>query len=81
MTTANIAELKSHLSRYLNLVERGEPVQICKRNVAVAQIVPLAAKKKNKTRLDCGKGTVVVHGDLTEPTMDSADWNMLGGEL
>jgi antitoxin (DNA-binding transcriptional repressor) of toxin-antitoxin stability system len=81
MTTANVAELKSHFSRYLNLVENGESVQICKRNVAVAQIVPLAAKKKNKTRLDCGQGTVVVHGDLTEPAIDSTDWNMLRGEL
>lgn len=81
MTTANIAELKSHFSRYLNLVEHGEPVQICKRNVAIAQIVPLAAKKNNKTKLDCGQGTVVVHGDLIEPAMDSADWNMLKGNL
>ena len=81
MTTANIAELKSHFSRYLNLVEHGEPVQICKRNVAVAQIVPITAKKKNKTKLDCGKGTVVVHGDLTEPAIDSTDWKMLGGDL
>ena len=81
MTTANIAEIKSHFSRYLSLVEKGESVQVCKRNVAIAQIVPLNTKKKNKTKLDCGRGTVVVHGDLTEPAMDTADWNMLKGEL
>lgn len=77
MTAANIADIKSHLSRYLRLVEKGESIQVCKRNVAIAQIVPVPPVTKNKTKLGCGKGTVRVHGDLTEPAMDSSDWNML----
>jgi len=81
MTTANVAELKSHFSRYLNLVEQGEPIEICKRNIAIAQIVPIVAKLKNKTKLGCGQGSVQIKGDLTEPTMNSNDWNMLGDEL
>jgi len=31
--------------------------------------------RKNKTKLNCGKGTVRIHGDLTEPAMDSNPWN------
>ncbi|MEN8255333.1 MAG: type II toxin-antitoxin system prevent-host-death family antitoxin [Verrucomicrobiota bacterium] len=79
MTAANIVEIKNHFSHYLDMVVNGEPVQICKRNVAIAQIVPLEGKKRNRTKLGCGSGTVGVAGDLTEPAMDSGDWNMLGG--
>lgn len=81
MTTANIAEIKNNFSHYLNLVAQGEPVQVCKRNVAIAQIVPIATVKKNKTKLGCGKGSVKINGDLTESAMDSSDWSMLGGDL
>ncbi len=81
MTTANIAEIKNRFSHYLDLVAKGEPVQVCKRNVAVARIVPIAAKKTNKTKLGCGMGTVKIKVDLTEPAMDSKDWNMLGNGL
>ena len=81
MTSANIAEIKSHFSRYLSLVEKGESVYVCKRNVAIAQIIPIASVSENKTKLGCGKGTVKIKGDLTEPAMDSKDWSMLGGAL
>ena len=81
MTTANVAEVKNHFSHYLDLVAHGEPVQVCKRNVAIAQIIPIATKKMNETKLGCGKGTVKIKAGLTEPAMDSSVWSMLGGEL
>ncbi len=34
-------------------------------------------KKKNKTILDCGHGTVKVAADLTEPMISENNWNML----
>jgi prevent-host-death family protein len=37
----NIHEAKAKLSEYLAAVEAGETVQICRRNVPIAQIVPL----------------------------------------
>ena len=80
MTTTNVGDLKSHLSHYLRLVADGEPVQVCKRNVAIAQIVPVASRVANRTVLGCGAGSVVIKADLTEPAMESCDWNMLGGE-
>ena len=37
----NIAEAKAHFSRYIEAVERGETVIVCRRNVPVAEIRPL----------------------------------------
>ena len=41
MIKINLAEAKSHLSQYLDSVERGEVVILCRRNVPVAEIRPL----------------------------------------
>lgn len=80
MTTTNVAELKSHLSRYLNLVAHGEAVEVCKRNIAIAKIVPVTTTPTNRTKLGCGAGTVTINCDLTEPALDSGEWEMLGSE-
>lgn len=50
MKTANIAELKSRLSEFPSLVEQEEEIEIRKRNVPIARVVPLAPKRRNKTR-------------------------------
>lgn len=78
MKVANIAELKNNLSKFLSLVEKGEDVQICKRNIPIARIVPVRnKKKKNNTRLGCGQGTVKIKADLTEPMIPLEKWDML----
>ena len=41
MRTANIADLKNNLCRYLRQVRRGEEILIRDRNVPIAKIVPL----------------------------------------
>ena len=41
MIKVNIADAKSHLSQYLDSVERGETVILCRRNVPIAEIRPL----------------------------------------
>ena len=80
MNVTNIAELKNNLSKFLSLVEQGEEVEICKRNVPVARIVPLpSSRKKNKTVLGCGKNTVDIKGDLTEPLIPPDSWEMHAG--
>jgi len=43
MKEAKIHQIKNQLSRYLQLVRRGEVVRILDRNVPVAQIVPILA--------------------------------------
>jgi len=79
MTTTNVTELKSHLSRFLSLVGHGEAVEVCKRNIAIARIVPVATAPTNRTKLGCGVGTVKIKCNLTEPALDSGEWEMLGG--
>ena len=74
MTQANVADFKSHLSEYLSKVEAGETVEICKRNVPVAIVQPVAKAKKNQTALGCGEGTVTVNCDLTDTVLDG--WDM-----
>ena len=49
MMRVNIAEAKAHLSTYLDSVERGETVVLCRRNVPIAEIRPfpkLPAKER-----------------------------------
>lgn len=41
MIRVNIAEAKAHLSRYLERVEKGETLVLCRRNVPIAEIRPL----------------------------------------
>lgn len=77
MKTINVAEFKKHLSSFLTLVEKGETVEIHRRNVPIAQVVALPAKKKNHTVLGCGKGSVTFCGSVTEPLIPAADWGML----
>ncbi|BBO92884.1 type II toxin-antitoxin system Phd/YefM family antitoxin [Desulfosarcina ovata] len=78
MKTTNIGELKDHLSKFISLVEQGEAVEICKRNVPIAMLVPHGPKKTgNCTQLGCGLGTVEVKGDLTEPMIPEESWDML----
>ena len=79
MKIANIADFKNNLSRYLAEVEKGEELEIRKRNVPFARIIPLPAPRRNRTVLGCGRGTARIVGDLTDPLIPESDWDMLGG--
>lgn len=46
MQTINIHEAKAKLSEYLAVVEAGESVVICRRNVPVAEIVPIRQPRR-----------------------------------
>ena len=81
MKIANIAEFKDHLSRYIVLVEHGEEIELCKRNVPVARIIPSRRDSAaNKTKLGSGLNSVTIKTDLTEPAFSFDDWHMLKGE-
>ena len=82
MKSTNIAEFKNHMGKYLSIVEQGGEVEICRRNVPLAIMIPSKQRTihANKTQLGCGEGSVAIHTDLTEPSF-SNDWNMLQGEL
>jgi antitoxin (DNA-binding transcriptional repressor) of toxin-antitoxin stability system len=77
MKTANIGELKDNLSKIMGLVERGEKVEIRKRNIPIALLIPVGIGKiVNRTKLGCGLGTVQTLGDLTEPLIPEERWDM-----
>lgn len=42
MIRVNIADAKANLSRHLERVENGETIVICRRNVPIAEIRPVA---------------------------------------
>jgi prevent-host-death family protein len=77
MKVANIAEFKNRLSELLSAVENGEEIEVRKRNVPIARVIPIEKKKKNRSVPGCGKGTGVILGDITGPLIPEEDWEML----
>ena len=63
MKTANIAELKNGLSKYLEEVKRGGEVVVSERNVPFAKIVPL----KNLDSYDAHELRLIAEGKLRPP--------------
>lgn len=76
----NVTEFKNHLSEYLAAVANGEQVEVRKRNMPLARVVPVRQPGRNRTVLGRGKGSVVVKADLTAPMIPDTDWKMLGDE-
>lgn len=75
MKIANIAELKNRLSEFLGYVMEGEEVEVRRRNLPVARLVPIHGRQPNRTRLGSGRGTVQTNGDLTEPMVPEGAWD------
>ena len=59
MIRVNIAEAKTRLSRYLEAVERGETVVVCRRNVPIAEIRPVAKPRKEPRPVGIDRGMEV----------------------
>ncbi len=81
MKIMNVGEAKAHFSSVVEHVMAGESICISKRNVPVAQIIPLsggASRKRHHTRVGWAKESgVVILGDLTEPVLPETEWDML----
>ena len=75
MKKTNIAALRTQLSQFIDYVLKGKELEIQRRNVTVAKIVPVHGIKKNKTKLGMGQGSVKFHGDITRPILED-DWDM-----
>lgn len=56
MTKANIHEIKARLSAYVEKVQAGETIVVCKRNVPVAELRPLERPKRRKPMLGSAVG-------------------------
>ena len=70
MITINIHDAKTHLSRYLEEVAKGETVVICKRNLPLAEIRPLPIPQTAPRPIGLAKGTFSIPADFFAPLPD-----------
>jgi prevent-host-death family protein len=70
MIKVNIADAKVHLSRYLEKVEAGETVLICRRNVPVAELRAVASTRRRPRPFGLARGELTVPDDFDEPLPD-----------
>lgn len=81
MTTININEAKTHLSRYAKRVKAGETIILCDRNKPFAEIRPIPKSKPNRQRkLGQMKGCVNLAANFFDADKEIED-QFLGGEL
>lgn len=66
MKTANIAELKNHLSAYIAEVKRGEEIIVKDRNRPVARLIPF----QRSDDLDVEEMELVARGAMRLPESD-----------
>jgi prevent-host-death family protein len=68
MIRLNIYEIKTQLSKYIDLVEAGETVLVCKRNIPVAEIRSIEkSKEKRKPVLGWAEGQGTIAPTFDEP--------------
>jgi len=71
MIRLNIHDAKTHLSRYLAKLKKGETIILCKRNEPIAEIRPLPTPLPRKRRVGLAKGQFVVPPQFFEPLPDA----------
>ncbi|NVM22966.1 MAG: type II toxin-antitoxin system Phd/YefM family antitoxin [Desulfobacterales bacterium] len=67
MIRINIHEAKTHLSRYLKQLAKGEVILLCKRNVPIAEIRPIPQDRKSRRPIGLSKGQFEVPPEFFEP--------------
>src|SRR2546426_2150255 len=70
MIRLNVHEAKTHLSKYLEKVEKGETILLCRRNQPIAEIRPLPAKRKKPRPIGLDKGKIKLGPEFFEPLPD-----------
>jgi antitoxin (DNA-binding transcriptional repressor) of toxin-antitoxin stability system len=67
MIKLNVHEAKTHLSRYLERLARGETILLCKRNIPIAEIRPLPRPRSTKRPIGLAKGKFKLTASFFEP--------------
>ncbi len=62
----NIHEAKTHLSRYLSKLKKGETIILCKRNEPVAEIRAVPSPRTRKRPIGLAKGEFSVSKEFFE---------------
>ena len=75
MIKINLNEVKTQLSKYIEMVEAGEVVVVCKRNVPVAEIRSISNKEKKTPELGWAESVYEVPANFKELTeKDLLEW-------
>jgi prevent-host-death family protein len=77
--TVNIGELKNHLSEFLERVEGGEEIVVCKRNVPFATITSIP-QRKNRSQPGWASSSLRILKPIEGPAIPEDDWNMLNDQ-
>jgi antitoxin (DNA-binding transcriptional repressor) of toxin-antitoxin stability system len=67
MIKLNIHEAKTHLSRYLGRLAKGEVIVLCKRNTPIAEIHGLPPERQEPRPFGLAKGKVIVPPGFNDP--------------
>lgn len=70
MIRLNIHQAKTQLSRYLPLLEQGEDILLCKRNIPVAEIHALPKPLAKPRPIGLAKGLFKVPAEFFDPLPD-----------
>jgi antitoxin (DNA-binding transcriptional repressor) of toxin-antitoxin stability system len=70
MIRLNIHEAKTHLSKYLEELVRGETIILCKRNIPIAEIKSIRQHREHKRPIGLAKGEFEVTPEFFEPLPD-----------
>jgi antitoxin (DNA-binding transcriptional repressor) of toxin-antitoxin stability system len=70
MIRLNIHEAKTHLSKYLARLAKGDTILLCKRNVPVAEIHSLPAQAASPRPIRLAKGRFQVPPEFHRPLPD-----------
>lgn len=72
MKTVNVHEAKTHLSKLLQRVAKGEEIVIAKAGKPVARLIPESRKQKRVLGIMCGKFVVPEDFDAPLPELEEA---------
>jgi len=70
MIKLNIHEAKTHLSRYLDKLKKGETILLCKHNEPVAEIRGIPTPPSHKRPIGLAKGQFTIPKTFFEPLPD-----------
>ena len=61
MIKVNIAEAKTHFSHYIDSVEQGETIVVCRRNIPIAEIRPVPQSPAKQRPVGIDRGMTIPH--------------------
>ncbi len=79
MKSVNIHEAKTHLSRLLDEVSRGEEVTIAKAGKPIARLVPITSSRPSRTP-GLLRGKIHISDDFDAPLPDDVQKSFEGAE-